>query len=175
MKTNLFNIDDSEKQRILEMHQTATKKQYLNEQSQSADTKSFCSKYGNLVSGMVWSECKEDADKKSVDQHSKENEEFLKTYYKGDLNGKIAVFFNIKQDQFPYLITNITDFFQIGSNVPSKTNANDFYVLSVDEKTEKPYSNKYARVLGKGNVKLFKQGSNAGYTQVESPISYWSL
>jgi len=72
-----------------------------------------------------------------------------------------------------FIITNITDFFQIRSNVPSKTN--DFYVLSVDEKTEKPYSNKYARVLGKGNVKLFKQGSNAGYTQVESPISYWSL
>ena len=33
MNTNLFNIDDSEKQRILEMHETATKKQYLNEQS----------------------------------------------------------------------------------------------------------------------------------------------
>lgn len=172
MNTNLFNIDDSEKQRILEMHQTATKKQYLNEQSQSADTKSFCSKYGNLVPGMVWSECKEDAAKKSVDQHSKENEEFLKTYYEGDLKGKMAVFFNIKQNQFPYLITNITDFFQIKS-FNSKTN--DLYVLSVDEKTEKPYSNKYARVLGKGNVKLFKQGSNAGYTQVESPIYYWSL
>lgn len=53
MKTNLFNIDNSERQRILEMHETATKKQYLNEQSSgsfiysqnpnavSADTENF--------------------------------------------------------------------------------------------------------------------------------------
>jgi len=32
MKKNLFNIDESEKMRILEMHLSATKKQYLNEQ-----------------------------------------------------------------------------------------------------------------------------------------------
>lgn len=32
MNKNLFTIDDSERTRILEMHQNATKKQYLNEQ-----------------------------------------------------------------------------------------------------------------------------------------------
>jgi hypothetical protein len=37
MKKTLFNIDESEKRRILEMHETATKKQYLGEQ-QAATT-----------------------------------------------------------------------------------------------------------------------------------------
>lgn len=37
MKNHLFNIDESEKRRILEMHETATKKQYLGEQ-QAATT-----------------------------------------------------------------------------------------------------------------------------------------
>lgn len=36
----LFEIDNSEKQRILEMHQTATKKNYLNEQSNVQNTPS---------------------------------------------------------------------------------------------------------------------------------------
>jgi hypothetical protein len=39
MTKNLFNVDDSEKMRILEMHQSATSRHYLGEQSveQSAD------------------------------------------------------------------------------------------------------------------------------------------
>jgi hypothetical protein len=35
MKRNLFEMDETEKSRILEMHQTATSKQYLTEQSQT--------------------------------------------------------------------------------------------------------------------------------------------
>ncbi len=35
MKRNLFEMDETEKSRILEMHQTATSKQYLTEQSNS--------------------------------------------------------------------------------------------------------------------------------------------
>lgn len=38
MKKSLFSIDDSERQRILEMHQSATKKQYLGEQVAPATT-----------------------------------------------------------------------------------------------------------------------------------------
>jgi hypothetical protein len=38
MKKSLFSIDESEKQRILEMHQSATQKQYLGEQAAPATT-----------------------------------------------------------------------------------------------------------------------------------------
>jgi len=38
MGKNLFKIDESEKQRILEMHQSATRKQYLGEQGAPAPT-----------------------------------------------------------------------------------------------------------------------------------------
>ena len=174
MKKNLFTIEDSERQRILEMHINATQKLYINEQT-TGDTKTYCSKYGNLIPGMVWSECKDDSKGKSVTQISQENENFFKTYYKGDLNGKTAVFFNKKGDEAPYLITNINDFFKIESFKKSEKEVNDFYILSVAANTEKPYTYKYARVLGKGNVRLFKSGSNAGYTQVESPIWYFSV
>lgn len=38
MKTNLFSLNQSEKMRILEMHKTATKKQYLNESNIVSET-----------------------------------------------------------------------------------------------------------------------------------------
>lgn len=40
MKNNLFNIVESEKKRILEMHENATKKQYLNEQQSTTPASS---------------------------------------------------------------------------------------------------------------------------------------
>jgi len=52
MKKNLFTIDESEKQRILEMHLNATQKLYLNEQGEVSSTGSTVSQSSSTIGGV---------------------------------------------------------------------------------------------------------------------------
>jgi len=153
MKKNLFTIEDSEKQRILEMHLNATQKLYLNEQGEVASTGSTAS-----TTTFAWAE--DDAewvkssgaggtggvmDEKKV---SEENYRRFTLYYKtgsrivsntkdnkpGTLshypaNGKIVYVFNKVQN--PYRKSNLKTSFTVLLTAESKYTQSGQQVLNL--------------------------------------------
>jgi hypothetical protein len=94
-----FIIEESERERILGMHKSATKKQYLGEQStqpttvktqQTRDGRStadFCAAYGNILEGFTWAECSKET-QYTEDQYSEVNLANFNNYYAGKKLGE---------------------------------------------------------------------------------------
>lgn len=116
---NLFTINETEKQRILEMHISATKKLYLNEQDEVKSTGDTTTQSGSTsTSSFVWAEDEVENKGKTQKELNELNWLKLSTYYgssKGQtdpdtLFGKTAYIFKDVSDpktQFVYLKSNV--------------------------------------------------------------------
>lgn len=150
MGKNLFTIDESEKRRIIEMHQKATRKQYLVEQTESEFT--------NWAEDTGWSAKtkNEDPQQRSYEQQlSDENYNRFLKYYSGNgeritdedisyynaIGKKVYLFNNIN---YPFSKANLVDSltFTINNIKPGKATVQKSGVklnlLSTDSFTE-PY------------------------------------
>lgn len=162
MKKNLFSIDESEKQRILEMHESATKKLYLNEQGEVASTGSTAS-----TTTFTWAEDEEVNKDKSQKELNDLNRQKLIAYYgasEGQTNpdtliGKTAYVFKNVSDpktQFVYLKGNVYPETFIIQNITFEPSNNAVKLM-----TNEGVNNKFIRLsvspvsLQQGIVKFY--------------------
>jgi hypothetical protein len=127
MNNNLFKIDDSEKMRILEMHQSATSRHYLGEQVAPATTTTTTTAAAPAtapsptdIPGFVWAEGDNDwVTKNGITDDIKVSAEnfnrFLKYYESGNIIGKFVVIFNKVDNDYPYLRANFYTKFMIAN------------------------------------------------------------
>lgn len=180
MNKNLFTIDDSERQRILEMHQSATNRQYLVEQTGSDFT--------NWAEDTGWSAKtrNEDQQQRSYEQQlSEENYgRFLKYYHtservsNGGLTyynaiGKKAYLFN--NINYPFSKSNLVDSltFTINNIQPGKANVQTsdvkLFLLSAAPNEPNPFEKPYLAVFPNGKVE-YHVNNKTKNTNVTSPV-----
>lgn len=148
MNNNLFKIDDSEKTRILEMHQSATNRHYLGEQvapttTTTATTPASTTPKSSGIPGFTWAEdttswisikSPTSNDLANDVKISEENNRRMFDYYRtGELNGKIALVF-----KGLYLKRNLVHQFTIFSVKASEKIEGSKFIYS-SEKTSTPY------------------------------------
>jgi hypothetical protein len=178
MSKNLFKIDESEKMRILEMHQSATNRHYLGEQvvpattspetTTSATTTTTTPKSSGIP-GFTWAEDTTSwltinpptsNDLANEVKVSQENERRMFDYYRtGELVGKIALSF-----KGSYLKRNLVHQFPIFFTKPSTKKDGQVFIGSSAD-----YSTPYLLALKGGKVRYF-QKANSIFEDVESVL-----
>jgi hypothetical protein len=152
-----FIIEESERERILGMHKSATKKQYLGEQTnQDLEQKP---PYNQIT----WADNKKGLSTYDINA---ENENTLIKYYKeGDIIGKTAFLFKQGPTE-PINLKNIFTTFEI-KGVQEKDSG--IFLLSKSITEPEPANAPYVRIL-KDKV-WYHANNRSGHRDVVSPIS----
>ena len=181
MSKSLFTIDSSEKERILEMHQTATSRYYLGEQvvpatttpttTTTATTPTTTTPKSSEIPGFTWAEdttswisieSPTSNDLANEVKRSEENDKRMFEYYRtGELTGKIALVF-----KGLYLKRNLIHQFTIFSVKPSEKVVGAKYIYS-SEKPVTPYL-----FVTKNNKSKYYANNLSAPEDVKSVLSY---
>ena len=173
MNKNLFKIDESEKTRILEMHQSATSRHYLGEQVASATTTPVTTTTPKPtdIPGFVWAEddvnwVKTNGITDDVKVSTENYRRFLEYYNSGDIVGKFVVVFNNVGNNYPYLQANFKLKFVVSKTSVGKSNVQGGNITYL--KSGEDLNTQYVTVFANGAVKYCQ--NNTKCYDLPSPV-----